>query len=51
MLGDTHQKPESPMLFIDLVTQFIAKDERVLVGLEVSAAQQDALELPVQVWP
>jgi hypothetical protein len=32
------------MLFTDLVTQFIAKGERVLVGLEVSAAQQDALD-------
>ncbi len=44
MIGETHQKPESPVLFIDLVTQLIAKGERVLVGLEVSAAQQDALD-------
>jgi hypothetical protein len=32
------------VLFIDLVTQLIAKGERVLVGLEVSADQQDALD-------
>jgi len=44
ILGETHQKPESPVLFIDLVTQLITKGERVLVGLEVSAAQQDVLD-------
>ena len=44
VLGETHQKPESPVLFIDLVTQLIAKGERLLIGLEVSAAQQDALD-------
>jgi hypothetical protein len=44
VLGETHQKPESPVLFIDLVTHLIAKGERVLVGLEVSADQQDALD-------
>ena len=43
VLGETHQKPESPVLFIDIVTHLIAKGERVLVGLEVSATQQDAL--------
>jgi hypothetical protein len=44
ILGETHQKPESPVLFIDLMTHLIAKGERVLVGLEVSADQQDALD-------
>jgi hypothetical protein len=44
ILGETHQKPESPVLFVDLVTHLIAKGERVLVGLEVSADQQDALD-------
>lgn len=44
VLGETHQKPESSVLFLDLVTQLIAQGERVLVGLEVSAAQQDALD-------
>jgi len=44
ILGETHQKTESPVLFIDLVTQLITKGERVLVGLEVSATQQDVLD-------
>jgi hypothetical protein len=44
VLGETHQKLESPVLFIDLVTHLIAQGERVLVGLEILADQQDALD-------
>jgi hypothetical protein len=44
IIGERHQQPESPVLFISLVTQLIAQGECVLVGLEVSAAQQDALD-------
>ena len=44
ILGEIHRKPESPMLFTNLVRRLVRKGKRVLVGLEISVAQQDALD-------
>lgn len=44
LIGERHRQPESPMLFIDLVTRLVRQGDRLVVGLEIPAAHQDALD-------
>jgi hypothetical protein len=44
LIGERHQQPESPPLFLDLVTRLVKRGERTLIGLEIPAARQDALD-------
>ncbi len=44
VLGETHKQPESQALFFDLVKSLLLRGERILVGLEITAGKQDALD-------
>jgi len=44
LIGERHRQPESPALFLDLATRLVKRGERTLIGLEIPAARQDALE-------
>jgi hypothetical protein len=45
ILGETHQHPESPALFLDLVMSLIVRGNHILVGLEIPTARQEALDM------
>ena len=43
-IGERRQQPESRALFLGLVTRLVKRGERTLVGLDIPAARQDALD-------
>ena len=44
ILGESHQKVESPALYTDLVTHLLEQGERIFVGLEITFGKQQALD-------
>ena len=47
LVGERHQQAESPALFIQLVARLVERGERIVVGLEIPATRQDALDAVV----